>query len=855
MRIKGLVSAIGGLFCFLSTYGQGIPGYNVSNYAGVSGVFLQPASIADSRYKVDISLVGAGLTLGNNYVSVTRKWYNYIDYAGNTHYQYVPDWKEAGLIMANDNSASKAINLGQYITLPSFMVSLGRSSAIAFTERERFYFNLDHISPDLAKLSYNALDIPTLLNTKLNDNNFNLNTMAWMEWGATYAKVINNKGPITMKAGATVKVMEGLGAAYFYARDLNYSWKNSDTLNLFKSRFGYGASNNVDNIGKSKNARDLIAKTPLALGFDFGFELEWRPNYKKYQYNLDGKEGLLRRDKNKYKLKVGASLVDLGRIKFTRSQYSSDFNADVQDWDVNKLKFDTTNPVKALGDTIKNHFGFQQTKGDFYMTLPTALSIQADYNISGPFYLNFTSYISPRFIQDESKVHALNYYTLGPRWDTKWFGVMVPVSMNAYGQMHIGTTLRLGPLIVGTTNIGAFLYSKSVTGYDIHMALKIPIFQRAPRDRDHDGVSNKKDACPDQPGTLATKGCPDKDGDGIADKNDNCPDVFGSPKAHGCPDFDNDSVPDKEDDCPAIAGTVKAHGCPDMDNDGIPDKDDLCKDLAGTVENRGCPDTDGDGIIDIQDDCPNVKGTKENHGCPPMSDRDNDGVVDTADKCPDLAGDVKHAGCPDTDGDGVYDNVDNCPNQKGPVSNHGCPVVEQVKDSDGDGVADKDDKCPTVAGSPDHHGCPDTDGDGVFDDEDNCPKTPGPASSHGCPEVKKADQAKANTAKTNLEFENGSARILPSSYPALDELAKVMTEHPEYRLRVAGYTDNIGTPAHNMLLSRQRAIQVQVYLNKKGIDPGRVDIEGHGQNDPIDTNATPEGRKHNRRVEIELKYE
>ena len=55
------------LVCFNFVNGQDIPGYNMSNYAGVSGIDLQPACIADMRYKFDMTIVGAGIDFNNNY--------------------------------------------------------------------------------------------------------------------------------------------------------------------------------------------------------------------------------------------------------------------------------------------------------------------------------------------------------------------------------------------------------------------------------------------------------------------------------------------------------------------------------------------------------------------------------------------------------------------------------------------------------------------------------------------------------------------------------------------------------------------------------------------------------------------
>lgn len=136
------------------------------------------------------------------------------------------------------------------------------------------------------------------------------------------------------------------------------------------------------------------------------------------------------------------------------------------------------------------------------------------------------------------------------------------------------------------------------------------------KDRDHDGVKDKSDRCPDVFGLVQFQGCPDTDGDGIPDDQDSCVKVPGIVKFYGCPDSDNDGIQDKEDACPYEAGLPQFKGCPDKDGDGIPDKDDLCPTIAGLSQFQGCPDTDGDGIPDYKDKCPTVAGPESNQGCP-----------------------------------------------------------------------------------------------------------------------------------------------------------------------------------------------------------------------------------------------
>ncbi|MDD3080298.1 MAG: DUF5723 family protein [Paludibacter sp.] len=369
----------------------------------------------------------------------------------------------------------------------------------------------------------------------------------------------------------------------------------------------------------------------------------------------------------------------------------------------------------------------------------------------------------------------------------------------------------------------------------------------------------------------------DKDKDGVSNFRDKCPDTPKGVKVdkHGCPvDSDGDGIPDYLDDCPDTPaeayGFTNERGCPlDSDGDGVPDYKDKCPDTPvearGMVDSIGCPlDTDKDGIYDYMDKCPDTpEGVKvDSVGCP--LDGDGDGVADYLDLCPDTPieakGMVDKNGCLlDSDDDGVYDYLDLCPNTpaeaRGFVDKNGCPL-----DADDDGVPDYLDKCPNTPtearGMVDAAGCPrDTDGDGVPDYLDNCPKLAGVASNHGCPELKKEIRTLFQKALQGIQFESGRATIKKSSNTILNQIAKVLTDNPNYLVEVQGHTDNVGNPENNQKLSEARANSVRDYLISKGIAEKRITAKGYGDTKPIASNKTWQGRAKNRRVEFMISFE
>ena len=260
-------------------------------------------------------------------------------------------------------------------------------------------------------------------------------------------------------------------------------------------------------------------------------------------------------------------------------------------------------------------------------------------------------------------------------------------------------------------------------------------------------------------------------------------------------------------------------------------------------------DEDGDGVSDKKDKCPGTpKGVAvDATGCP--LDRDGDGVADYQDKCPDVKGVAALQGCPDRDGDGIADADDACPDTPGIAALHGCP------DADGDGVADSADKCPnTPAGvAVDATGCPlDKDGDGVPDYQDKCPDRAGPASNKGCPEIKAETKKRLKEATKYIQFEFNKAVLKPSSFPTLQDLAKVIVEYPDYTLGISGHTDSKGNDAYNLRLSDDRAAAARTYMLSKAVPADRIVSHGYGETKPIADNATAAGQALNRRVEFDL---
>lgn len=104
----------------------------------------------------------------------------------------------------------------------------------------------------------------------------------------------------------------------------------------------------------------------------------------------------------------------------------------------------------------------------------------------------------------------------------------------------------------------------------------------------------------------------------------------------------------------------------------------------------------------------------------------------------------------------------------------------------------------------------------------------------------------------NLFFATNKTRILSRSEEALNDLYMYLARNPQVRIKIVGHTDSVGKDEANQKLSDGRANEVMRDLIERGISADRLQAEGRGETQPIDTNDTEEGRQNNRRVEIEI---
>lgn len=584
----------------LTVSAQSYTGYFHDNYAGVQSVLFNPASIADSRFKTDINLFSVSGSVANDlygvrFFDIFKKDYN-ID-------------RDAKITPSNANNGRANFD----IMGPSFMFNIAPKHTLAVFTRARSITNLRDINGSLIDQVKDGLDQAS--NFNLNAGNAKGASNSWGELGISYAAVLYQNNQHFLKGGLTAKYLQGGVNGYIQGKDVNVAYSENSRVLISNGEITIGASQDFE-----ANEDYKFDADSRGFGFDLGLVYEWRPNYADYDLNNAKPADNNFRDLNKYKVRFGLSVTDIGSIDYkNKKQDTYNVNGVV----TQQMIDDADN----LYDFLNEHYTKTSTSKGAKTNLPTALHADVDWNMYKKFYLNLNGDINMVSTNKLNAYGIADRVSLTPRYESRWFSFYVPMTWMEYSGMQVGSGIRLGAFFVGSGSVLSNVVSKESKGADFHVGMKIPVYEKKFKDTDGDGVIDKEDGCKKVAGPVENHGCPwpDTDGDKVFDKDDTCPEIAGPVENKGCPwkDSDGDTLLDNADACPIVAGPIENKGCPwkDTDKDSVLDKDDACPEVAGLVENRGCPnlDADKDGVLDKDDACPAIAGPAENKGCPLVS--------------------------------------------------------------------------------------------------------------------------------------------------------------------------------------------------------------------------------------------
>jgi outer membrane protein OmpA-like peptidoglycan-associated protein len=541
----------------LTASSQSFVGYGYDNYSGVNGVLLNPGSLADSKFKVNVNIFAISALGGNNAYEIDRSKLLGLHFSG---------LSEGNGYYKSANTDYKYAYFNTDILGPSATISLTPKDGLGLITRMRVVGNVYNVGNPLFQLLGNSN--PDFFNTDIINRSLQSKVNAFAEAGVSYSRVIMKNDRSELKIGITGKYIVGLGYGSLSSGQMSLNIDPAHNIANLSADVTTQYSGNLDNVGNGTSlVSQLGKKDGKGLGLDLGFVYEWKKSS----------------NPSEYKVRLGMSVTDIGSMKYTNSTNSQTYTVTADGHNTSEL-------MKQDNETYDAYINRLKTNGLILsksinpigkVGLPTALHLNIDYNIYKRLYIDGDVLFNTMAANNPVSPNYITTFTVTPRLEKKWLSIYSPVSYNVQGQLNWGAGVRFGPLFVGSGTVISSLIKQHIQAIDAHLGLTIPIFQAGKdkkhnktdtvyrnkdltHDRDGDGVVDEKDECPDSAGPIALIGCPDRDGDGVADKHDKCPDVKGSPNFQGCPapDTDGDSVNDDDDKCPLVPGLRSNYGCP-----------------------------------------------------------------------------------------------------------------------------------------------------------------------------------------------------------------------------------------------------------------------------------------------------
>jgi hypothetical protein len=458
--------------------GQDYLGYGTGNFSGLSGVSANPAAASGSKIQLDVQAYGMDLIFNNSWMGIKREALGYpkLPDTWRNKTPNVPDNFFKNFVVKGKGGPYSAL-YQQRLQLPSVAYQIDQNNAIAFSCNMRQMVNVDGVGGQLANLFEKEFDLNALQNHVITNPRLTAIKATWMEYGLTFAHRFVISNTQTLRLGITPKITQGYESAYLQVKDLEFFLSTKDTSSYFDANVslahtqgGHAAVNFNGNIADHSQYR-----SNMQMGVDLGFMYEW--NETSSSSSNSNSQKFSSSNTGNYKLKIGASLVDLGRIRYTKQQDYYDLKVAITQADVvsylniaNKRGIDSALAVDFPANTASNQYN---------VILPTALNTQADYKVLNKFYLNLSTHIPLLSHSEKLNVHNFTVVSISPRFESYWFTAALPITYDALAAkrgspMRLGLNVNAGPLTIGTGDLG-FLFSKSPANLNFYAFLRLPL--------------------------------------------------------------------------------------------------------------------------------------------------------------------------------------------------------------------------------------------------------------------------------------------------------------------------------------------------------------------------------------------
>lgn len=449
-----------------SVYGQEMMGMVNSNYAGVNGIILNPASMVNSKLYLDVNLFTGDVFFENNYLYIHKEDYRFSEFLKSN--PDLPGYGEDNIPFDHYwDESRKNIHLQARILGPSVMI-VDQSNALALTTAVRSYLLVRELPYHVANFAYEGLEYEEQQNINYEDENARISSLVWGEIGGSFAHIVRRRLRNHWSAGITAKRLLGYAGMYTDLRQIDYTVLNDTTMDVELINVQTGFSLPLD-----YNDFDATYDGPFIKGRGVSFDLGVVYQKGLGFYTKERMRKLCGQHYEDYLYKIGFSIIDLGFIRFNEHTQKHSIEDRGHFWE-NIDEFSPSSINEAMSEISFRFYGDpNETYLDDKMTvvLPTAFSVQFDYHYDENWYFNGTIVYPLVFHYDQ--LQRPSVISASARYETRLFEVNLPVILYNYKYPRIGISARIWNFTIGTDKLGGFFNLSDFTGLDFYAGLKL----------------------------------------------------------------------------------------------------------------------------------------------------------------------------------------------------------------------------------------------------------------------------------------------------------------------------------------------------------------------------------------------
>ena len=472
------------IFCFfyLNIKAQNQFGLTTGVYVGLHSLQINPANICFQPVTYEFNVLGADAYINNNDFFTPATFVPKLGFNNNfnrfrfENHKYSPDsFKPGNLLLNRDFQPNGYVFGGVNVLGPSFLFAISRKTSLAITTAFKTHLSVTNMNTISATAVFEGLTYKPIIQKQMKTENTKVSFGSWAELGFSYAHVINDNHKYTHRLGFSVKALFGIEGGYIYDNGYN-GWNDDGNKLIFdSSNFSYAYSGPSTSKKYKNTSNSSVSLNGIGTSFDIGYSVQknaaagtrYCPNLYQFVNNI-----------KVYKWKAGISLLDIGGIHYFKNSFATNIVNGSLNWN----KFDTIAKydITVMDATLRSYVGAEKTQtfNSFWLILPSAISLQYDYNLKSNFYVN-ANIVQRITLAKMPSLSRMNTVAIIPRYDIEKLTVCLPFILNEYKDINFGLAVRYKCVTIGSDKLGETFGIQNLYGANFYFVYKYSFINRS----------------------------------------------------------------------------------------------------------------------------------------------------------------------------------------------------------------------------------------------------------------------------------------------------------------------------------------------------------------------------------------